>query len=1023
MQSKKRYRLALGGLQVLALWGGVTSAAMAEQRSFNVPEATAVTSIPELARQGEIQIVAPADQLKGIRTPEIKGDMEVREALRQLIRDTGLKIVSDSDGVIVLQMEGTERKKSESEPMAEIVVTGSRLKHTVFDSPTPVMEVGREDVQEQGYIDLADALSDMPGVDQSNNLSTSQTDTQNNGLSIINLRGLGSNRTLTLIDGRRTVSNAGNKNAVSLSSLPRYFIDHVEITTGGASAVYGSDAIAGVVNIITEDKLDGVQARVTGGTTEAGGGDSVEYSFGAGKHLLDNRLYVMGGVDYDRQMILRARDRGWALRSVSYDADTNTATTPDKSSYIPGGYFNSGAYYYDQTGLHSTFVSADNGYEGRQNGTLITPADNLSGAVKVRYDLTDDVQLYSQLLLSRVETNSVREPYGLSYSATYGVDDEYTVGRIARSNPYMPSEIYSSASSSGASWRRRMSEIGELEIYNRRTTLRGWVGAQGKVFDDWDWDLSYGYGEYSGFQNRTNGINMEHMVYALDAENAGDGTIQCADETARADGCVPINLFGVGSISEAAADYVRADVWYRPHNRQDDIEGSMSGTLFEMPAGPVEAAFGFESRRDQTRTKTDELTQNGLTNFAYIPEYRGDVWAKDVFAEASFPLLKDLPFVKSLDLDLAGRFAHYNLDNVNNTFSGRVGLQWAPISDIRLRSEYSQAQRAPDTTELYSPPRDDYDTVVDVCSGVTATSTGTYDNNCRLETGIQNALAESTTFTQDSTDVNAPNSGNADLREETAHTVTAGFVLTPRFLRDFQMSVDYYDIRISNVISALSNADLLAECYGDPSGIDNKFCDDITRDDEGQITKIVNREENLNEMRASGIDVAANYAFRLRALSVPGKFNFALNYSHRIRLEESYDGIVTEETDNWNGEIGSSKNRAHASLRWSSSPFGLRWSTTYIGSAVDSNTLAAYYRAQGYTGLYQHAAQYWRHDFSWNYSFGPDRMFKLFGVVKNVFNEYGPFLPDGTNYGNQYNYSAVYGVTGRAYTLGLEARF
>ncbi|NKF20797.1 TonB-dependent receptor [Solimonas sp. C16B3] len=995
--------------------------ALAQQRAFNVPEAEAVTSIPELARQGDIQIIAPADQLKGIRTPAIKGEMDVREALKQLIRNTGLKIVSDSDGVIVLQMP--QEQSYLGGPIEEVVVTGSRLKRSTFDSPTPVMEADRETIQEEGYVDLGDALSDIPGVDQSINLSTSQEDTQNNGLSVISLRGLGSNRTLTLIDGHRTVSNSGNRNAVSLSSLPKYFVDRVEITTGGASAVYGADAVAGVVNIITEDKLDGFEARVTGGGTKDGGGDNDNFSFGAGQHFFDNRLYVMAGLDYSRQMILRARDRNWAMRSLEYDPDTNTVTTPDTSSYMAGGYFNSGAYYYDESGLQTNYTSAD-GYEDRKDGTLITPADNLSAAVKLRYDLTEDTQLWSQLLFSQVKTNSVREPYFMSYSSEYGVDDEYEVGRISLDNPYVPSEIASSSSSSGVTWRRRMVEVGNLEIYNRRNTLRGWLGLKGTVFNDWDWDLTYGYGAYSGFQVRRNGINEQRMAYALDSENTGDGTIECADADAREDGCVPINIFGVGSISDAAADYVRANVWYRPHNRQDDIQGTMSGTLFDLPAGPVESAFGFELHRDLTRTRVDPLTTAGLTNFAYIPEYSGDIEAKEVFAEASFPLLKDLPFAHELTFDVAGRFGHYNLRNVNNVFSGRLGLQWAPIQDIRFRSEYSTAQRAPNTTELYSPPRDDYDTIVDPCSGVTQTSTGRYDDNCRMDPGIAAALEDSTTFTQASSEVNAPNSGNADLHEETAHTLTAGVVVTPRFAKDLQLSVDYYDIRIAGAIDTLSNTDLLAECYGDPNGIDNAFCAEVTRDSEGQITKIVNEDQNLDEERASGIDAALAYGFRLTSLSIPGKFKISFSYSHRIDLNETYQGAVTQETDNYNGEVGSSKNRARTKLRWSKGPVSLSWAAVYYGAAVDSNTLGAYYRSAGITNpLYYHFSSYWRHDVMGSYSFGRDRTFRVFGVVNNVFNQYGPFIPYGTDSGNKYNYNATYGVRGLSYQLGLEAKF
>lgn len=1012
-----------------AAWGQAVSVDVQAQPLDN--------ALRELGKETGANILFSARDVAGHRASAVVGRYTPLEAARRLAGSAGLEVVEEGSGALIVRAPGSAAPatvqpasfetvdQSSATQVEEVVVTGSRLRRTTFDSPSPVVEVERDDLLESGYTDLAEALTDLPGVDIGVNLSTSQSAVQDNGLSTVSLRSLGQNRTLTLIDGHRTVSNAGNMNTVSLSSIPEFFVDRVEISTGGASAVYGSDAVSGVVNIITTSKMDGVKARVVKGFTEDGGGESTEFSLAGGNRFLNDRLFAMIGGTFEKQEALYASDRDWATQSVVYDPDTNTVSSPDLSTYTPGGRFRSSSFYYDDEGLKKNFVTAVNGYETRADGTLITPAERLSAAVKVTYDVTPDIKVWGQFQASRVTTDSTRAAATLSNSSTYGVNDEYTIGNIARSNPYVPSEIYSSSTSS-ISFRRRMTEVGNLQIYNRRTTLRGWLGAEGKVFGDWDWALTYGYGEYKGYQVRENALNLANVDYALDAAvNASTGEIQCKDATARADGCVPLNLFGVGSISEEAANYIRANLWYKPHNRQDTVEGHMTGELFQLPAGPVETAFGFELRRDKTSTTTDELTQSGLASLAYIPEYSGEIEAKEAFAEFSAPLLKDLPFIYKLEIDGALRVAHYNLENVGTTLSYRAGLQWAPVESLRFRTVWSRAQRAPDTTELYSPPRDDYDSITDICSGVTAGTTGTVAQNCRADPGIAAAIAANGVFTSEVTSVNAPNGGNTDLKEETADTLTVGLVFQPTFLRGFDLSVDYYDIKVADAISSLSNSQLMAECYGSTSGTDNRFCNVITRDAEGQITKILNLEENLDDLRASGVDVAARYRFDLDAWKVPGDFTVRLNYSRRLKLESRYEGVDGATLADDLGEVGTSKHEAKGSLTWGDRRWNVKWTTAYIGEAVDDNDLAAAFAEAGITDpLYLNVDAYWRHDLAVRFYPDPkNKALRVFGTIKNLFDTQGPFLPSGTESGNDYNYNAVYGVTGRAYTLGVQVAF
>lgn len=1006
----------------------LASAAAAQTRNFDLPSGELKGALDAYARQAGVQLVYRTEDVRGVRTRGVRDAVDAETALRRLLEGTGLTVQRDSSGALAIVRQPAQRSalNEEASTVEEVVVTGSRLKN-VFDAATPVVSMEREVLLEQGYMDLAEALTDIPGVEEAVSLANSQTATQANGLSTISLRNLGENRTLTLIDGHRTVSNAGNKNAVSLSTIPEFFVDRVEVTTGGGSAVYGSDAIAGVVNVITERNLNGVRARVVGGTTYDGGGESIEYSIGGGRRFLDDRLYLMAGATYDRQFKLKATDRERAQESILYLPASNTITTPDRSTNIAGGRFISGRWFYDDSGLRPNMVTAVDGYETRRAGTLITPRDNLNGAAKFDYALTDNLKIWGQVLYSNVVTDSTREPTTVSNTTTFGVNDEFTVGRMSRTlNPFAPTEIKSAASSSGIDFRRRLVEVGPNLIHNERETIRGWVGIEGVLPNDWDWKLTYGYGKFSGEQIRGNTLNLQRVQWALDSERV-NGVVQCRSAAARADGCVPLNLFGVGSITPEMADYIRANTFYRPTNRQDTIEGYVSGTLFELPAGPIETAFGFESRRDHTQTRTDPLIQSGLASSSFLPEFEGTIKANEVFAEASVPLLADLPFAHRLTANGAVRVADYNLDSVGTTVSYRAGLQWSPIPDLRIRTEYARAQRAPDTSELFSPPRDDADTVVDICSGVTAATTGTVAQNCRADSRIAAAIAAASdgTFRQLSTQIKAPNAGNPDLFEETADTWTLGLVYRPSYLPGFEASVDYFDIKISDVISSLSNSALLLGCYSDPSGADNVFCDTITRDENGQLVRILNQEQNLNETRARGVDVAASYRFDLERWQVPGTFRASINYSHRLELSTEYDSIDKVELVESVGEVGSAKNEAKFGLSWYDDVWSVRWSSRYIGDVVDSLERKQQAIDMGWADpLFLNVDAYWRHDLS--ASVKPLRenpRLKVFGTIKNIFNDYGPFLPDGTDSGNAYNYSSAYGITGRAFTLGVQVEF
>lgn len=1016
---------------------------------FDIKAKNTAQALNEFAFQAKIQLLFPYDIAQKHHSIALKGQFTREEALKRLLKGTNFEVATHKNTVISLREKTPPIVKASfsqpqspsitqadpvqtlpvsnpvaknAEPESEVVViTGSRLKRRGFDSPVPLISLGSEQLSEEGHMDLGESLSEIPGISLDNALTNNQSSTQTNGISTVSLRGMGANRTLTLIDGRRTVSNAGNTNVVSLSTIPSAFVKRVEVITGGASAVYGSDAVTGVVNIITIDKYDGLKLGYERGTTRDGGAGSQEWSLLTGTSFFNKKLQLMFAANYDVQDGLLASERALALRNQSYSQSTNLVSEPDLSGNTFGGVFRTSTsstatrYYFDETGsqtLKTGFVTALHGLDSRPHATLLTPRQSENLAFQASYDFGNDLKLEAKLLYSGIQTDTTRFIQSATSTTTYGSLDQFSVGRINKTNPYLakfPTMQTPTSSTSGLIWARRFQEVGVITVDNHRETIRAIIDFKGKTaFKDWTWDLGYSAGSYLQTQYRENGINYENLSFAVKATTV-DGKIVCLDPVARANGCVPINMFGAGAISPEQANYIRADAYFKNKNTQQSFTGNLTGTLFELPAGPVEAAFGFEVRKDTTKVITDELTERAVSNFAYIPRYEDEINAEEIYAEVAFPLLRDLPLAYRLNVDAAVRSATYDLQGVKNTLSYRLGAQYSPIKALKFRASLSRAQRAPNISEVSSPPRDDSDSVTDPCDGVTATTTGTIATNCRLIPGISAEIAALGFFDQDTTTVNGPNSGNPKVGEETGDSFTMGLVYRSKLIKGLNLSLDYYDIKVKGVISTLSNAVLLNSCYSDPKGPTNSFCSFITRNAEGQLVRIVNQVENLDERSTKGVDVALDYQFNLKKFKIPGQFETRLLYNHTYVLEQKFQELGGIGVEKYAGEVGNPKDKVSTRLGWTNEGLSLRWTSYSQSSVVDSNERLEDAIARGTQNpLFLFIDDFTRHDLSFSFKPNELKSVKFYGSIRNLYDKKGPYLPSGTDSGNSNNYAAEY---------------
>ncbi len=1081
---------------------------------IEIPSLNAAEALNQLAEQTGAIMLFPYDIAESRQANAVLGRYTLMDALGELLKDSGLSSgLSDKRVIQIALDEPVERNQEEGEmavakvpigrrigtffaglfiatgvsaqdvadtndgadEIEEILVTGSRIPRDSFNVSTPLIAVGTEEITDAGVGALAEILIDeMPQLYESTSNMNSQSQIGNTGVTSANLRQLSSNRTLVLLDGRRVVSTAYGSRTVSLNTIPTGMVDRVEVITGGSSATYGSDAVSGVVNIITQKEQTGFGFDARYGVTTEGGGEEVTLNADYGTTFADGKGYLFFAATYDEQYGIDNKDRDRAQIEADYDYNTtllcNEMQTEtgdqcmrdiaspsdyrDRSDGTAGGVFSEGPgrWWYNEAGLQTGWSEERDGLFSRVWDVVKIPNDQTALAFKVDYNLSEVTQAYFQVQYSKNESFNFKSPEDDSEASDVatidrvtGLPGEVRPGHIAVDNPFLLESAIASDPNFPANWNgdwdRRFFEVGNITTDNERTTWRTWAGLQGSMFsDNWDWDLSVGYGNFEQYQVRSNELDVTKVTQALDAEYAADGvTIQCADATARAAGCVPLNLFGVGSITPEMADWIRVNPIINPTVELVNVLGYMNGELFEMPAGSVGAVFGFEWRRDSMDLRVSDGPRYGGITFNLVPPIKGDFDVAELFTEMSFPL------AERLQADISMRVADYSMKNISTVFSHTTGMTWEPVDGYILRANFARAQRAPDITELLSPRRGDYDSFDDICDEVSLTSTERGHDNCRLDPDIAAVIADGTVFEDDNNGY-SPSAGNEELFEETADTFTVGFSVAPSFLEGLRLAVDYYDITIDDAITSVENSEILDQCYassvtfGDP----NPFCDDITRDSEGQLIEVLQRDLNLNELSTSGFDVALDYAFDTDRI---GEFQLTTHYTHISSHESKFDGVDGVEVVDFNNQLdfGVFEDVATTSLVWRYDDWRVRWRTTWKGPIIDHNDRVEDYLARFAVNDERCAAgdpacvtnpevpaylfypSYVRHDMSAAYDMTLDSgaTLNIFAGIRNMFDK-DPFVPrTGDAYeGGIGNYDSKFGGgIGRYAYAGVEMRF
>lgn len=860
--------------------------AFAQPRLFDIPEEYASQSLPEFARQAGVQIIAPGDQLRNVKTPAVKGNLSLDQALAILIGGTGLEVADSNSATIVLRRR--ERPVETKTPIVPdnhvedgqalteaVIVTGSRLISDISRSPTPLTVISKDQLQATSPTDLPSALNKLPLFQGSTGPRATTNASTNSAGNTLNLRAFGANRTLVLVEGHR-IAPTNADGSVNIDTLPQMLINRVEVVTGGASAVYGSDAVTGVVNFVLDKQFNGVKLEANSGISTYGDGASYQFGIAAGADLLGGRGHVEGSARFFNQdgVFNYQRPEGrynFLLTGAGTAANPFTTTAfATLNTYANGGKIScngcaANGMQFIQNGVIGPFnpgtptgtIGISSGGDGSVDtlGQVTSSLRTAEAFGRFSYDISDDVSLYVQ--------GTAAESYNKGSFINNLINPGVVPNTFFSDNPYLPPQaqaLLSNGTTNTFQIAEYIIQPGNRSAYQTNglsSNLSIVAGVDGTLLERYNWNLFYTHGQSRLEIFDPANQNNQKMYAAQDAVPGPNGTVVCHVTTTAYAGrypdCAPMNPFGPSAMTSAQYRYFlqRSQAIFK--NTLDDIGAGVSGNIFDLPGGPVKAALSAEARwtsyevaSNAQPTETVDCSGLRLCN-PTVPLWQSNITAtrsavsNDVWefaGELNIPLMKDAPLVQSLTADIAGRYTDYSVSGAVQTW--KIGLDWHVDDTIRFRGTNSVDIRAPTLNDLFSPLQLTPQSFTDL-------HTGNLNGNVPLAVH-----------------------GNPNLVPEVARTYTAGMVLTPDLLRGFTFSMDYYRIVLKNAITAVSSSSIAVQQLCEYSAGTSSFCDLYVRpfpfsdrSPANYPTLVYNQSLNAAVNRLEGWDMEADYRFEM----------------------------------------------------------------------------------------------------------------------------------------------------------------
>jgi outer membrane receptor protein involved in Fe transport len=867
--------------------------------------------------------------------------------------------------------------EQDAQTLDRIEVTGSRIRRVDAEDASPVVTIDREAIEKTGKLTIGDLVQELPNI-----AGAATNPTVNNGggtgASTIDLRGFGSQRTLVLINGRRVIHLGGLDGGADVNAIPASAVERIEVLTTGASSVYGSDAIAGVVNFIMRKDFEGLQASVDYGVSGRDDGQRAGGSLTFGQ--TGEKGNIIAGVNYNKFDGISSGDRDFSKDATYLYAGAvsvaGSSRNPRGQINLPGNHplaglgcaveqggdpgdpftvtripGTSGATLDD----YRCYSTAADSYNYQAVNLIQTPQERTNAFFLANYQMTDDTNAFLEVYHNKTASN-----FAIAALPFDARTDAVLISADSYYNPFGV-DFGADPNTTGRAFRSRFTSLGQRAGFNDTVTDQIVAGVEGYLGESWKWDFALNYGHQSA-DNLTKG----YVFYAGLRDALGpsfldpaDGVVKCGTPTNVIAGCVPLNIFniddpqtvdtlGLYNVNPAASTtYV-----------SKGFEANASGELFEMPAGMAQLAFGGQWRREYQRSEVEYVAIANPDATCQISQEAcgspviGSFTANELYAELFLPLLKDAPFAKALNVTLGSRYSSYNLFG-NNT-SSKLQVEWRPIDDLLFRGTVAQVFRAPSITDLFAGPAGNAPLLQDRCVGygsdpdlVVDPDTGAVISNGPLTPTLDHEAACGAPTGADAID---PNGGIADtglsqstgvtsgaayvgynLKPEQGKSFDWGLVYDPGWLPGFSVSVDYWRLYLNDTITNISAQIVLNSCYENPA---SDLCRFINRFDDGEINYIRQPAVNLGRLDTKGVDLALRYKLPDTAW---GSWNFGFDGTYIAQWDNDTDpsrddDAVIHLAGHYNLSYGMfARVRARAFVNWDLGDWSASWRTRYVG--------------------------------------------------------------------------------------------
>lgn len=948
-------------------------------------------------------------------------------------------------GTVLAGPVSAEETKTDTTPGGDIVVTGSRVSDPNATAISPIVTLSAEDIRLQGSSRIEDVLNALPSISPSQG---GQVNGFGNGTATVDLRHLGPTRTLVLIDNKRLLPGDPIAPAADLNNIPAALIQRVDVLTGGASTVYGSDAVAGVVNFVMKHDFQGLVVdgslgfdqhdnnatsiqslvRASGSTPATGNAvdgltKDINITFGA--NTSDGRGNVTAYMGYRQTNPVSWTKRdfsGCVIQSNSSGDYCGGSGGTAPSLLIPA---NGSFLTIDKTsGLLRNYTSAD-AYNFAPGNELQRADSRYIGGAMAHYDISPSMEVYGDLSFMSDRTVRQLAPDGVYNTFNIACSDPRLTAD--EKNTFCTSQGLASTATTPITVYRRNVEGGNRSYRIDHQSFRGDVGLRGKLSPEWSYDVYAQYGRTQYNLMQSNALSVSKINKAMDAvTDPATGKTVCASVLNGSDpSCVVYNPFTLGGVTQAALNYMTINAFESGSTTETVLSGALTGKLGQYgivspwAQNGATIALGAEYRRETLSLETDEAYASGDIEGTPVAGNAGSFNVKEVFGEFRMPLVERIPLFYSLALE--GGFRHSDYSTAGNAETYKVGVEWSPVPSLHFRGGYNRAVRAPNLVELFTLQSQSQTPAADPCAGTTPTATRAQCANSGVTasqygTIVANPSGQYTSLT----------GGNVNLRPEVADTFTAGAAFTPTgALRGLTVSVDYFNIKVNDYITTITGALALNQCVATGNPV---YCNLVHRDPTsgslwiGTNGYIDGRNTNAGSLQTSGIDFNLNYTHALGQ----GRIGTTFSGTWLSKLESTpLPGVTKYDCAGYFGTTCGQPAphwRHKARVTWYA-PFNVDFSVAwrYIGTVKSDNLIPAIGGTAPAIDQRISARSYFDLAAIWTIK----EKYSLNLTVNNAFDKTPPIIGANniTSYSNGGTYPGVYDLLGRYISVGFKMKY